>query len=183
MASAFAHAAAGAALAYALQPRGAPRYLPALGAALAVAPDVDVLAFRFGVPYESMLGHRGITHALLPAALAALLGAWALTRRGGDGEHPSPKNERTRLWLALFVATASHGVLDALTTGGLGVAFLAPLSGERFFFPWRPILVSPIGARRFFTARGVAVLANEAAWVGLPSLVLWMLTRARRARR
>ena len=67
-----------------------------------------------------------------------------------------------------------------MTTGGLGVALLAPLSNTRYFFPWRPIAVSPIGIRPFFTLHGLAILANEALWVGLPPLALaWMGTRYR----
>ena len=45
---------------------------------------------------------------------------------------------------------ASHGVLDALTDGGPGVAFLAPFDDTRYFFPWRPIRVSPLW-RGFFS--------------------------------
>jgi len=70
------------------------------------------------------------------------------------------------------VVTASHGLLDALTDGGLGVAFLAPFSGERFFFPWQPIEVSPIGLRRFLSGRGLEVLRSELLWVWLPSILL-----------
>ena len=46
--------------------------------------------------------------------------------------------------LFTFLATASHGVLDAFTTGGLGVAFLWPWSPARFFAPVRGIRVSPM---------------------------------------
>jgi hypothetical protein len=31
--------------------------------------------------------------------------------------------------------TASHGMLDAMTDGGLGVAFFAPFDNARYFFP------------------------------------------------
>ena len=60
------------------------------------------------------------------------------------------------LWLSLFMATASHGVLDAMTDGGSGVAFLAPFDDTRYFLPWRPIPVSPIGVSRFFSGAGSA---------------------------
>ena len=52
----------------------------------------------------------------------------------------------------------------------MGVALLAPIDNTRYFFPWRPIAVSPLGLRPFFTLRGIAILANEALWVGVPSL-------------
>jgi inner membrane protein len=78
-------------------------------------------------------------------------------------------------------ATASHGLLDAMTDGGLGVAFLSPLDNRRYFLPWTPIRVSPIGVARFFGARGFAVLQTEVLWIWLPAAVLamcaWILRR------
>jgi inner membrane protein len=53
------------------------------------------------------------------------------------------------------VGAASHGILDAMTNGGLGVALLSPLDTTRYFRPWRPIQVSPISLRRFFSDEGV----------------------------
>jgi inner membrane protein len=80
-----------------------------------------------------------------------------------------------------FLATASHGLLDAMTDGGLGVAFFAPIDNRRYFFPWTPIRVSPIGIARFFTARGLAVIQTELIWIWLPTGLLavaaWMIRR------
>jgi len=59
-----------------------------------------------------------------------------------------------------FFAGVSHTVLDAMTSGGLGVAALWPFDQGRHFLPWRPISVSPIGPRSFFTQRGVAALSS-----------------------
>jgi inner membrane protein len=126
---------------------------------LSVAPDFDVVAFRFGVPYAAGLGHRGFSHSLALAAVAALAGA---SLRG-------PLRTRFGTALAfLFAATASHGVLDAFTNGGLGVAFLWPFSQARWFAPVRPIEVAPFGIARLLSARGAAVLASELAWVWAP---------------
>jgi len=80
-----------------------------------------------------------------------------------------PGISRTRLWLYFFLAAASHGLLDALTNGGLGVAFFSPFDNDRFFLPWRPIEVSPIVPARFFSARGLSVLASEFLWIWIPS--------------
>lgn len=176
MASLLAHAVVGAALWPAFREHTLPRHAWVTGAVLAAAPDVDVLGFGRGVPYGSLLGHRGLTHSLL---FAAALAVGALTFLYPRRAWPVG---RGRLWLYLALATASHGVLDALTTGGLGVAFFAPFSRARYFFPWRPILVSPIGVRPFFTARGLAVLRSEVAWIILPAVVfastLGLLRRA-----
>jgi inner membrane protein len=74
------------------------------------------------------------------------------------------------LWIGL--ATASHSVLDAMTDGGLGVAWFWPWSQQRYFLPFHPIEVSPIGLSRFLSARGLEVLISEARWVWLPCLLV-----------
>ena len=66
----------------------------------------------------------------------------------------------------------AHGVLDALTDGGLGVALLATIKDTRYFFPFRPIRVSPIGIRQFFSPRGAEVIGSELTWVWLPAVLL-----------
>jgi len=128
-----------------------------------MAPDCDVLGFRFGIHYGDLLGHRGLTHSIafavaLSALVAAVVSKW----------------ERLVsfrvLWPYFFLATVSHGILDAFTNGGLGIAFFSPFSNHRYFFPWNPIEVSPIGAG-FFSADGLVVLASEARWIWLPSAV------------
>jgi inner membrane protein len=79
---------------------------------------------------------------------------------------------RFMLFLAFFICAFTHDMLDAMTNGGLGIAFFSPLSEQRFFFPWRPIEVSPISPKRFFSSRGLAVLSNEFVYVMLPSLLV-----------
>ena len=169
MASAFAHAVLGATLGGVLLParRAWPWWL--LAAGCAVLPDADALGYRLGVPYGSLWGHRGLTHSLLAAAVVATL---ATVAAAGVGRRPA----LARVWGLLWLATASHGLLDALTTGGLGVAFFSPFDPTRYFFPFRPIRVSPLGVRAFFGAKGRAVLASEAVWVGLPCAGWWGAT-------
>jgi inner membrane protein len=72
------------------------------------------------------------------------------------------------------LCTMSHAVLDAFTDGGLGVAFFAPFSNERYFFPFTPIRVSPIGAG-FFSPRGMETLRNELLWVWAPCVAIALL--------
>ena len=167
MASAFAHAALGATLGKLLLPNR--RHWPYWVAAgvCAALPDVDAVGYRLGVPYDSLWGHRGLTHSLLAAAIVALVGTLL--------SQLAPRQHRPNAWrlaLLLFLATASHGLLDALTTGGLGVAFFSPWHPERYFFPFRPIQVSPLSIRAFLGAKGLRVLASEAGWVGMPCLLL-----------
>lgn len=163
MPSVFTHAVAAAALGTLMVP-GHGRLI-ALGAVCAVLPDADAVAFVLDVPYRAMLGHRGLTHSIPFAAALAVALAWGVRRRAPDD---GPVGA-ARLGAFLFLATASHGLLDALTDGGLGVAFLAPLSDARHFFPWRPIAVSPISARRFFSSEGIPVITSEIAVVWIPA--------------
>jgi inner membrane protein len=90
------------------------------------------------------------------------------------------------LWTYFFLATASHGLLDAMTDGGLGVAFFAPFDNHRYFLTWRPIHVSPIAFERFFTERGLAVMKTELLWIWLPAGLLtvaaWFFRQSRSPR-
>jgi inner membrane protein len=177
MASAFTHAFFAAAMGGAYAPRRTPARFWVLAAACAVLPDADVLAFDFGIPYDSMLGHRGLSHSL---AFALLLGfaAAALFFRGAPN--------RRALAAFFSLAAASHGALDALTNGGLGVAFFAPFTGGRYFFPFRPVEVSPLSLGEFFGEWGLRVVKSELLWVWLPTtlalalvLIFRRLVRAR----
>ncbi len=123
-------------------------------ATLSLLPDADVLGFAFGVRYADPWGHRGASHSL---AFALALGAVAALAARRDGL------PARRVALAVALVVASHGLLDALTDGGLGVATFWPLSTRRYFAPWQPIPVAPLG-RGLFTAEGARVLAFEAAW-------------------
>jgi inner membrane protein len=146
-----------------------------VGALCSVIPDLDVIGFRFGVRYGDFWGHRGFTHSLVFSALLASAVVILGFRSG------LPALSRIALWTYFFLATASHGLLDAMTDGGLGVAFFSPFDNHRYFLPWTPIRVSPIGAGRFFTRRGLEVLQSELLWIWLPAALLalsvWLIRR------
>jgi inner membrane protein len=173
MASAFTHAAFALALGTAFRHPGPPARFWVVGVAFAALPDLDGIGFWLGVPYESEFGHRGFSHSLFFAALMASVGLLAF--RGVA--------DRARVWVFLFLATASHGLLDAMTSGGGGVAFFAPFDNERYFFPWRPILVSPMSIRRFFSERGLRVLGTELVWIWIPGAAFALAAVAVRQRR
>lgn len=116
--------------------------------ALSLGPDADVVTFLLGIPYEHALGHRGATHSLFVALLGA---ACAL----------APQTHRLRAAILGVLVIASHGLLDAATTGGLGIALFWPFDDTRYFLPARPIPVAPIG-RGMLSGRGLYVLAVEA---------------------
>ena len=135
-------------------------------AVAALLPDADVVAFALGIPYASPFGHRGTSHALLVAPLLAILPARLI-------------DKTWRSYLLTTAVVASHGLLDALTDGGLGAALLWPFTAERFFCPWRPLPVSPVGAR-VLSARGLHVALTEILWfVPFVAYALWPRKRPR----
>jgi inner membrane protein len=170
MASAFSHAIVALAMGKAFQNKELGWRELSVGALCSALPDLDVLGFYFGIQYGDMWGHRGMTHSVVFAALLAgmLVGVWY---RG------KPVVAMTKLFLYFFLCTASHGVLDAMTNGGLGVAFFSPFDTTRYFFPLRPVLVSPIGVSEFFSEYGVRILASEAIWIWLPSCLMFLVLR------
>lgn len=135
---------------------------------VSVLPDADSALHFAGVPYEHHFGHRGFSHSLLFAAAAAA--AATLVQRG------------RRRWMGLFFfcVTASHGLLDAMTDGGLGVAFLFP-DNTRYFMPTQPIVVGPIYPSDFFSEWGVAVIRSELLVVWLPLSILLGIVEAARS--
>jgi inner membrane protein len=160
MASLLTHALVGASLGSVAheEQRKPPRFWW-LAVFCSILPDVDVIGFPLGVRYADLWGHRGMTHSLAFAAAVALLATRATS---------VASKSWWRTALLFFAITASHGVLDAMTDGGLGVAFFSPFDTQRYFFPWRPLHVSPIGAGGFFSARGLRILKSEFTWVWLP---------------
>lgn len=173
MATVFTHALVGAAIGHTTA-GSLPRVRLGIACALAaMLPDADVVAFRLGIAYEHPLGHRGLSHSLLFAAVVGPALGWGLFR-----PHPAWPRAATALGLAL----ASHGFFDALTDGGLGVGFLLPFVDERYFFPVRPLAVSPIRIDSFLSWRGVRVLFWEFVVVWLPILAGALALRWRRQR-
>jgi inner membrane protein len=140
-----------------------PAALTVAACAASVLPDIDSFGFWAGVPSSHLVGHRGFTHSLCFAFLLAALGS--LFAR-------SLRVTPFVAFAVLFIATASHGALDALTTGGPGVAFFSPFSNRRYFFPWHVLVVSPIGVRAFFSSWGIRILKSELTWVWAPCAVV-----------
>jgi len=142
-----------------------------LWSALSLLPDVDVIGFSLGIKYADPWGHRGATHSLVFAlAVAAVAGLVA-------------RAARLPAWRTALVAAAvvaSHSLLDTMTDGGLGCALLWPFSDERFYAPWTPLPVAPIG-RAFLSGEGLRVATVEV--VLLSPLLLYALWPALAARR
>lgn len=163
MATIFSHPAVPISLFFFFGKKKIPVILAVFGIFFSILPDFDVVAFKFGIPYESDWGHRGFTHSILFALGMSCIVAFFRTKL---------KANWLVIFLFLFVSVISHGVLDAMTTGGLGVGFFIPWSSERIFFEFRPIRVSPIGPRNFFTERGWVVIQSELLYIWVPAILV-----------
>tara|TARA_R100001369_G_scaffold4044_8_gene12153 strand:+ start:56088 stop:56330 length:243 start_codon:yes stop_codon:yes gene_type:complete len=72
----------------------------------------------------------------------------------------------------LFLSTLSHGVLDAMTSGGKGVGFFIPFDNSSYFFPFREIKVPPIGIEKFFSEWGINVILSELKYIAIPCFII-----------
>jgi inner membrane protein len=137
-----------------------------------ILPDADAILFKFGVPYGNMFGHRGFSHSIFFAVLVALV---ILVLGFREIRFNSKR------WWAFFsyfsLLGISHGILDAMTNGGLGVGLFIPFDSARYFLPFRPIEVSPLGLRGLLSKRGLHVMISEAFWIWLPALIVVILFR------
>lgn len=166
MASAFGHAAVSLALGQTGITRRMSWQLLLAGIILSILPDADSIGFRYGIAYGSFWGHRGFSHSIVFALLVSGMFQQLFFKQGKS------TGEQIRIVLFLFLSCVSHSLLDAMTTGGLGVAFFSPFDNRRYFFPFRPIRVSPVNVHEFFTGRGLNVIKSEAIWIGIPCLLI-----------
>lgn len=170
------HTVVAGAAGLAVGPKGLSARFWVLSAFCSMIPDADVVAFVFGIPYGHPFGHRGFFHSPFFGLLLGLVVVLFCFRE-------VKFLSRRWVFLTLYFSclTASHGILDAFTNGGLGIALLAPFNHGRYFFPWTPIVVSPIGIRAMFSKWGLRVMVSEATWIWLPSLMVVILTRVLRS--
>ena len=157
------HPAVPLALGVAYGQRYVSRRLLLAGVGASILPDIDSLGLSLGIPYGDTLGHRGLSHSILFALLLAVSAAFL---------YRALRSSPSAAFAVVLISCASHGLLDALTSGGLGVAFLSPFSNERYFLPWRPITVSPLDVGHFFSDWGLRVLRSEGLCVWLPCALL-----------
>jgi len=172
MPSAITHAAVGATAAWAFAPSGAPRHLGVLAVVCSVLPDLDVISFFYRLPYHHLFFHRGFFHSLFFAFILSFAIVTIFFR------DPQLLSRRSfSFFVFFFLLTACHGLLDALNSGGYGVALFLPFDDSRYSFPWTPLPISPIRVRSFLSPWGWTVLKSEILWIWLPFLVLALLFR------
>ena len=170
MASIFGHAFAAIALGKSFSKQQQTWKLFLLAILCAIIPDADVIGFYFNVSYGSFWGHRGFSHSFIFALFFGIFITFIFYTK-----HFLSKKGILLIFFFLL-CTASHSILDAMTTGGKGVAFFSPFNDSRYFFSWRPIKVSPIGIARFFSDKGLKVLFSELIWIGIPGTLYILIT-------
>jgi inner membrane protein len=149
---------------------GAARFWWLWFAGVSCAADLDFVLVAFGMPDNSLWGHRGVTHSLGAALLAGLATAWVAARRGRSAPG---------LGLAGAAVYASHLLLDGMNVGSIGVPWFWPLSPFFHALPWQPIpAVETVGD--FLTPAAVPVLAAEALLFA-PLWLYWLVARRRAA--
>lgn len=166
------HIAVAIAAGIAFTPKDIPNRFWLISVICSIIPDIDIIGFYFGVPYDHLLGHRGFFHSISFALLISAFLTFIFFYDLGTF---------SKRWFFYFIfffsLSSSHGILDAFTNGGLGVALLSPFDNKRYFSPWRPIVVSPIGIKAFFSRCGLEVIKSEFLWIWLPSFLLIIISR------
>ena len=138
-----------------------------IAVACAILPDLDVAGFEFGIRYSSPWGHRGFSHSILFAILTGVFVSYLFFKEIRKKPYPLFNYS-----LYFFMCTLSHGIFDAMTDGGLGVGFFIPFLDDRYFFPYRPIAVSPLNLEVFFTNYGWSILLSEIKFIGWISMLV-----------
>ena len=148
----------------------------ALSIACSSLPDADVIGYRWlYIPYYHFFGHRGFFHSPFFAALLSTCIVCTFYRK-----EVIFSIQWWKYVLYFFILTASHGLLDALTNGGHGIALLSPFTNNRYFFPWTPIEVSPLNIEAFLSQRGLTVLMSELIWIWIPCFLIVFFLKMKR---
>ena len=119
-------------------------------AVCAMLPDLDVIAFFFGIPYGDMFGHRGFTHSFFFAALVGAVAAAHVSHQPHPSHrlHPSHPMHLTLLFLwwdkrspAVLGLDPKPRRLGELGLGFLGGALLVCVIALVMYFalpfPWQ----------------------------------------------
>jgi inner membrane protein len=137
-----------------------------------VMPDIDVIPLGLGVPYEHIFGHRGFSHSILFVLLTSIVVVFI-----GFREIERYSKQWCFFLLYFFLLGLMHSLLDAFTSGGLGIGFFIPFDSTRYFFSFRPIRASPFNFLKFFSSQGIRILLSEFIWVWIPAIVSLIIIR------
>ena len=140
----------------------------ATGAIIANIPDLDLIPPRlYGVPFDSIYGHRGYSHSLLFALILATVTSLFFIKSGYK-----------KAFLFLAFCTLSHGILDSFTEGGLGVTFFWPIINHRYYAFVQPIMNINVSFHSLYaTKNGLPILISEFIWVWIPFFMLYLILK------
>jgi|JI8StandDraft_1071087.scaffolds.fasta_scaffold49333_3 inner membrane protein len=136
-----------------------------------ILPDID---FIFDERGSGMFTHRGITHSIFFAGLTgAVFSAFFLSVVKSFGQ-------TLLLMLLFFLASLSHGAIDALTDATYGVCFFCPFDEERYMSPITLFSsytsgVSPKGFRKGLNSAWGSIFP-EILWVWIPSAAVFFFS-------
>jgi inner membrane protein len=167
------HALLPVAMAVAIAKRPISWRLVIAAAVAAAAPDVDGLfKYIWHQSPSSIYAHRGAAHSLFVALAAGLMATVF---------HKQLKVTPLVAGLVITAAMASHGLLDMMTDSGQPVAYLWPLSSQRFFADWRPIHSGPVHLRHL-VSNGFARLRSDVLQLIIPMFAIAIAVRFGRQR-
>jgi len=151
------------------------------GAAAGLVPDLDVICGALAGEWQSLVIHRGPTHALWFGPVVGSVLGWLTwkyyVRRSekleGAPVHPPP----LRAWIGLWVlGLLTHPLLDVFTT--YGTQLLAPFSDQRFSLYGvgiiDPFYTLPLGIALFIGYRS-RTRPHRAMWSARIALMLTTL--------
>ncbi|MEM1010752.1 MAG: metal-dependent hydrolase [Planctomycetota bacterium] len=132
-----------------------PRAAALVGMLAGMAPDLDIFFPTFGDVTADWYWHRGPTHAIAYIPLGALI-VWAVMLI-----FPFARKHKGATYLAALVGTATHGLLDALTS--YGTMLLWPFADTRVAWDIMPI-IDPIFTVTLVLVTIVAVIRKRWTW-------------------
>ncbi|RLB10571.1 MAG: metal-dependent hydrolase [Deltaproteobacteria bacterium] len=171
MPSLISHAVVGLAIGMAVSTKHTDHSFIWLSVIASCFPDIDGLSFVFGIPYKSLFGHRGFFHSIFFALLLSSTIVYLY--------FPEAKLFSANWFFyesTFFLITLSHGILDAMTAGGMGVAFFSPFSQKRYLFPWKPMIACPLTVEDFFSEWGKIVVKSEFICIWLPCFIIIIIS-------
>jgi inner membrane protein len=133
-------------------------------AVLAALPDLDVVAVALGARDAGAIGHRGASHSLFMAVAIGLIAGLLAKRVGWP---------MLRTTVAVTLAVASHGILDAFGEGGRGIPLLWPFSEARFHSPWRVLPDAPRGLKLLSRPGFIDLALEFAVFFPVTAYALW----------
>ena len=135
-------------------------------------PDIDMIGYYLGIPYDHLFGHRGISHSIFFALLIGFVVYFLFFRK----ENLS-RSKSLIIFIYFSFITMSHGLLDMLTDATHGIPFFAPLDNTRYFFPYRPINAPSLDVEYFLREQLLEVLVGEVILISISvvGLVLFNL--------